>query len=52
MSFSKSFLSECIDAIHQINPKDIEAMADILHETRERNGRLFLIGSGGGGGNA
>jgi len=52
MSFSKSFLSECIDAIHQINPKDIEAMADILHETRERNGRLFLIGSGGGAGHA
>jgi len=52
MSFSESFLSECIDTIHQINPKDIEAMADVLHETRERNGRLFVIGSGGGAGHA
>jgi len=52
MSFSEVFLSECIDAIHKINPKDIEAMADVLHETRERKGRLFLIGSGGGAGHA
>ena len=52
MTFSERFLSECMDAIHQINSLDIESMADILHETRERNGRLFLIGSGGGAGHA
>jgi len=52
MNFSESFFSECIDAIHLINPKDIEAMADVLHETRELKGRLFLIGSGGGAGHA
>jgi D-sedoheptulose 7-phosphate isomerase len=32
--------------------EDIEAMADILCTTREKNGRLFLIGSGGGAGHA
>lgn len=52
MTFSECFLSECMDAIHKINPKDIEAMADVLHDTREQNGRLFLIGSGGGAGHA
>jgi len=52
MTFSESFLTECMDAIHQINSLDIESMADVLYKTRERNGRLFLIGSGGGAGHA
>jgi D-sedoheptulose 7-phosphate isomerase len=52
MSFSKEFLSECVEVIHKINPDDIESMALILHDTREKGGRLFLIGTGGGAGHA
>ena len=52
MTFSQEFLTECIDAIHNISSDDIEAMAQVLHETRERNGRVFFIGSGGGAGHA
>lgn len=52
MTFSQDFLTECVEAIHKINSEDIEAMAQILHETRENNGRLFMIGSGGGAGHA
>lgn len=52
MTFSQDFLSECVEAIHKINTEDIEAMAQILHDTREKNGRLFIIGSGGGAGHA
>jgi len=52
MTFSQDFLSECMEAIHKINPEDIEAMAQMLHDTRENNGRLFMIGSGGGAGHA
>ena len=52
MSFSQDFLSECALAIPEINTEDIEDMAQVLHETRERNGRLFIIGSGGGAGHA
>jgi len=52
MSFSKDYLSECVEAIHKIIPEDIEKMAQVLHDTREKNGRLFIIGSGGGAGHA
>lgn len=52
MTFSQNFLTECIEVITKINPDDIEAMAKVLHDNREKNGRLFLIGSGGGAGHA
>jgi D-sedoheptulose 7-phosphate isomerase len=52
MSFSNEFLQECSEVITKLNPEDIEAMADVLYATREANGRLFLIGSGGGAGHA
>ena len=51
-SFSNMFLDECKSALEKINAEDIEKMADILAETRNNNGRLFLIGSGGGAGHA
>ena len=52
MNFSSQFLKECDEVIEQLNTNDIEAMADLLASTRERGGRLFIIGSGGGAGHA
>jgi len=50
--FSKQFLDESIDVIKKIDSGEIEKMTDILSSVREKNGRLFVIGSGGGAGHA
>ena len=52
MIFSKQFLDESIDVIKKIDSGEIEKMTDILSSVREKNGRLFVIGSGGGAGHA
>jgi D-sedoheptulose 7-phosphate isomerase len=52
MSFSGGFLEECKLVLNHLNDDDIEEIVDILHKSRERKGRLFLIGSGGGAGHA
>jgi D-sedoheptulose 7-phosphate isomerase len=52
MIFSAEFLNECIDVIKEIDSNDIEKIADELCILRENNGRLFIIGSGGGAGHS
>ncbi len=52
MSFSRMFLDECLTAINAIDAAEIEKAAQVLADVRERGGRLFLIGSGGGSGHA
>lgn len=52
MSFSEQFLNESIDIIKNLDREEIEKAAAILKETRENEGRLFIIGSGGGAGHA
>jgi D-sedoheptulose 7-phosphate isomerase len=52
MNFSKEFLDKVIDSIRLIDLTEIERMVDILYDLRERKGRLFIIGSGGGAGHA
>ena len=52
MTFSTKFLEECSELIKQINSEDIEKMADLLASVRNNEGRLFIIGSGGGAGHA
>lgn len=52
MDFSAHFLSESAAVLRQINPDDIEKMAEVLSQTRNGGGRLFLVGSGGGAGHA
>jgi len=51
-TFSESFLKDCNNIINLINSKDIEKVVDILYDVRNKNGRLFIIGSGGGAGHA
>jgi D-sedoheptulose 7-phosphate isomerase len=50
--FSKEFLDEVIDSIRFIDLSELEKIVDILISVRKNNGRLFIIGSGGGAGNA
>lgn len=52
MSFSQSFLRHSIDVINKIDAAQIEAAVDVLASVREAQGRLFLIGSGGGAGHS
>jgi D-sedoheptulose 7-phosphate isomerase len=52
MSFSSEFLKESAEIISKLNADDIEKMADVLNETREKHGRVFFVGSGGGAGHA
>lgn len=50
--YTEEFLEYSKQIIEEINPSDIEGMVSVLKATRESGGRLFLIGSGGGAGNA
>ena len=50
--FNKMFLRSSIEILEQIDENEIERIVDILVEVREKRGRLFVIGSGGGAGHA
>ncbi len=51
MSFSRSHLDEAKRIIDQLDYDTIERMAQLLADTREKNGRLFFLGVGGSAGN-
>lgn len=52
MTFSKQFLAEAIQVIERLDTEAIERVVDILADTRERGGRLFILGVGGSAANA
>jgi D-sedoheptulose 7-phosphate isomerase len=52
MSFTENYLTRVAEIAATIDPLVIDRAVEILRATRERNGRLFIIGSGGGAGHA
>ena len=52
MSYSQQHIGEAISILGQINPETMEKMVDLLAATRERGGRLFILGVGGSAANA
>jgi D-sedoheptulose 7-phosphate isomerase len=50
--FARAFLEESIDILQSIDDASLDAIAAVLAATRERGGRVFLAGSGGGAGHA
>ncbi len=52
MTFTNEFIKECTLVLERINQDDIEKVAETLAGIRQQNGRLFIIGSGGGAGHA
>ncbi len=52
MNFSEEFLSESIQIIERLDTDAIERVVEILAETKERGGRLFILGVGGSAANA
>lgn len=52
MSFSKEFLTETVQLIQKINPEHIDQVALKLADSRDKSGRLFILGVGGSAGHA
>ena len=52
MSFSRQFLAEATRIIERLDAGAIEQVVALLAETRERRGRLFILGVGGSAANA
>ena len=52
MSYSNQHIGEAISILGQLNPATLEKMVGLLAATRERGGRLFILGVGGSAGNA
>src|SRR5881397_1831368 len=52
MSFTQQYLAEAGQIIQQLDTHAIDQVVALLAETRARGGRLFILGVGGGAGNA
>ena len=52
MSYVAQYIQEATDILKLLDQSAIERVADLLLELRERSGRLFLLGVGGGAGHA
>jgi D-sedoheptulose 7-phosphate isomerase len=52
MTFSEQFLGEAAEVLQRLNTADIDRAIQLLVRTRERKGRLFILGVGGSAANA
>ena len=46
--FTESFIAETIEILRAVPPGDVDAVVELIRQVRERGGRLFVCGSGGG----
>lgn len=51
-AYASQYLNEAVAILQQVDAASIERMADLLLRIREQQGRLFLLGVGGGAGHA
>ena len=51
-AYVSRYLEEVAAIARQIDQQQVERIIDVLVETRQCNGRLFILGVGGGAGNA
>jgi D-sedoheptulose 7-phosphate isomerase len=52
MSFAAQYLAETRDILAAVDAAAVESLVRLLAGLRERGGRLFIVGSGGGAGHA
>lgn len=52
MTYSETHLQEAAEILQRLDTAEIERMAGLLRDTRERRGRLFVLGVGGSAANA
>ena len=50
--YIKTYLNEAKEITDKIDRESIHKMIEILHDVREKKGRLFILGVGGGAGHA
>ena len=51
-SYTEQYLAAAAQVVEQLDRKAIDAMVRLVVETRQRGGRLFILGVGGSAGNA
>ena len=51
-TFARGFLADSVEILGKVDDEDVERVVAVIRETRDRGGRLFLCGSGGGAGHA
>jgi len=52
MTFTQTFIAEAVEILNKLDVSAIDAMVEILVETRAQGGRLFVLGVGGSAANA
>ncbi len=52
MNFTESFIAEAVEILNKLDVSAIERIVDVLVQTREQGGRLFVLGVGGSAANA
>ncbi len=52
MSYAEQYLSEAIEVIRRLDRKAVDRLLEQLVRLRDRGGRLFILGVGGGAGHA
>ena len=52
MTFTQTYIAETIEILNKLDVAAVEKMVDVLVETREVGGRLFVLGVGGSAANA
>lgn len=52
MSFTDTFIAEAIQILNKLDVVAIEKIVDVLVQTRQQGGRLFVLGVGGSAANA
>jgi len=52
VNFTETFIAEAIEILNKLEVAAIEKLADVLAQTREQGGRLFILGVGGSAANA
>jgi D-sedoheptulose 7-phosphate isomerase len=50
--FTEDFIAETVQILQAVPPGDVEAVVELIRQVRERGGRLFVCGSGGGAAHA
>ena len=52
MNYTSQYLDEAVEILKQLDHESIEAVLEVLIEVRQRGGRVFFLGVGGGAGHA
>src|SRR6476660_6856941 len=52
MNYTSQYLEDTVRILHQLDQDKVEQMLELLLRVRQRNGRIFFLGVGGGAGHA